>query len=511
MKKNSIEKSALLVLIGSLIARIASLAKESVFAYMLGTSYIADAYVVSVSISELLIGALLGSLLTAYIPIACSAKNEGINEINRFSSNIINISSIFIMIISIVFFIFPKSLIYIFAIGFDEKTINVAVQMLRPILLGSSIICFRNTLASYLQLYDDFFVINVYNVIASLILIISYYFFSTQFSLLGLMYVFSLLIPTLVLYQRARKFGFSYKYVLEFKSKYVEQAFKLAVPVFIASIATTLNSVIDRTFASTLETGVITAMKYATTIVSASTLLIITPIQSVIFPKMSSLASEDEGITKVEDLFVTGTSYILILSIPFVFGVITLSSEIIMLLFMRGAFTIEGLQITTILLQVYILTILFEGFSSCTRPFFFTLKDSKTPVKFGVIALIVNILLNFILIKPLGFLGLAIATVISSLINCLLLIIALRIKTGRIKIKYLVILAIKSFVSSFIMCILIILIKMCLGNISIIIVLLVSFILGVLTYVLIMFLFNVEEIRKLIGWLLNKIVGGVNR
>ncbi len=59
-------------------------------------------------------------------------------------------------------------------------------------------------------------------------------------------------------------------------------------------------------------------------------------------------------------------------------------------------------------------------------PGFYARQDTRTPVRIGMIAMAVNMLLNLALIFPLAHAGLALATSLSSYLNAYLLFRALR-------------------------------------------------------------------------------------
>jgi putative peptidoglycan lipid II flippase len=71
-----------------------------------------------------------------------------------------------------------------------------------------------------------------------------------------------------------------------------------------------------------------------------------------------------------------------------------------------------------------------SGLFSLTSKAFYALKDSTTPVVIGVIGLAINVLLNFILIAPLGIGGLALATTVSSTLKAIYQTWALSRKMG---------------------------------------------------------------------------------
>jgi putative peptidoglycan lipid II flippase len=66
---------------------------------------------------------------------------------------------------------------------------------------------------------------------------------------------------------------------------------------------------------------------------------------------------------------------------------------------------------------------------------FYSLQDTKTPVKTAVVSLLVNILLSLLLMGPMLHGGLALATSLASSVNLTLLILALRRRLGRIGAK----------------------------------------------------------------------------
>lgn len=58
------------------------------------------------------------------------------------------------------------------------------------------------------------------------------------------------------------------------------------------------------------------------------------------------------------------------------------------------------------------------------------MADTKTPVKTSLIAVAINIVLNLILMKPLGFRGLATAASVSAMVNLFLLLVVLDRRIG---------------------------------------------------------------------------------
>ena len=79
------------------------------------------------------------------------------------------------------------------------------------------------------------------------------------------------------------------------------------------------------------------------------------------------------------------------------------------------------------------------------------LKDSVTPVISGVLAVIINVILNLALSRIMGLPGLALATSISGFISVVFLYAALRRKVGAMNTRLFIQSSVKTLVSAIIM------------------------------------------------------------
>lgn len=120
------------------------------------------------------------------------------------------------------------------------------------------------------------------------------------------------------------------------------------------------------------------------------------------------------------------------LIIPASVGLIVLGRPIVSLLFERGAFDARAVQDTVTALSFYSLGLFaFAGVHIISRAFY-SLQDTKTPVKVACLTLLINIVLNLILMHPLKLGGLALVTSLAAGINFGLLLYLLGKKIGGI-------------------------------------------------------------------------------
>jgi len=118
------------------------------------------------------------------------------------------------------------------------------------------------------------------------------------------------------------------------------------------------------------------------------------------------------------------------LTFPATVGLIMFRTEVIQLLYERGRFLADDTAKTSQVLLFYALALFAYSGVKILVPTFYALNDARTPVRWSVTTVAIKIAINFLLIIPLGFLGLALATAVASWLNFFLLALSFAKKTG---------------------------------------------------------------------------------
>jgi len=105
------------------------------------------------------------------------------------------------------------------------------------------------------------------------------------------------------------------------------------------------------------------------------------------------------------------------------------------LLFQHGEFTAASTDYVAKALWLYAPGLMAFAMLKIIVPTFYALKDTKTPVKVGLLTLILNVILNLILMQFMAERGLALSTTICAYINITFLMILLRKKMGPLGLK----------------------------------------------------------------------------
>ncbi|UCF79131.1 MAG: polysaccharide biosynthesis protein, partial [Candidatus Eiseniibacteriota bacterium] len=141
-----------------------------------------------------------------------------------------------------------------------------------------------------------------------------------------------------------------------------------------------------------------------------------------------------EDFEQLRDTFSFAVRFVCFIMIPASLGLIVMRYPIIRLLFERGEFTRgDSVWMTSWALMFYAVGLASYGMVKCTVPVFYSLKDTRTPVKIAVAAMLSNIVLNVILMQFLQLGGLALATALSATLNVTLLMRYLRRRLGWIR------------------------------------------------------------------------------
>jgi putative peptidoglycan lipid II flippase len=109
------------------------------------------------------------------------------------------------------------------------------------------------------------------------------------------------------------------------------------------------------------------------------------------------------------------------LGIPAATGLFLLAEPMLLTIFQRGEFTPQDATYASHSLMAYSFGLLSFMLVKVLAPGFYSKQDIKTPVKFGIWCMAANMLFNLILVWPFDYVGLAMATSLSALMNALLL------------------------------------------------------------------------------------------
>lgn len=500
MNGDCMKKTVLLLMIVTIISKILGFARDLILSFFYGASNISDVYLISLTIPTVIFAIIGKGISTGFIPMYARIENTGgIKKAKHYTNNVANFVTIIGTFILIFGLLFTKYLVKAFASGFEGETLELAISFTRISLLGIYFSGLIYVFSAYLQI-KNIFIIPVIMGIPSNIIVIASIFISAHLNL----YILSIgsLIATasqfLLLFIFSYKNSYRYSISLDVKDRNIRKMIILALPAIVGSSVDKLNLLIDRTLASHITIGGISALNYASTLNLFVMGIVVSSITTVLYPKISKMVVRN-NMKEMKKLLFRGMNAINLLVLPATVGMMIFAKPIVELLYGRGQFDSNDLIMTASALFFYSIGTIGLGLREILSNVFYSLQDTKTPMINAAIAMIVNIVLNFILSKYLGIGGLALASSISAIFCSFLLFINLRKKIGNFGIKKMLFTSTKILFAALLMgCISKFIYSFLLSVIGLPFSLILSIIFGSICYVFIIYYMKIEEINTFV-------------
>ena len=211
------------------------------------------------------------------------------------------------------------------------------------------------------------------------------------------------------------------------KDEGVRRILTLMVPALFGVSVSQINLLLDTVLASFLPTGSISWLYFSDRLAELPLGVFGVAIATVILPNLSAhRAAEREGaFSSTLDWAVRS---VLLVGVPAAAALIMLAEPILITLFQRGALTPFDVEMASFSLRAYCVGLVAFMLIKVLAPGFFARKDTKTPVKIGIIAMAANMVMNLAFVFPLmylwnvGHVGLALATALAAWLNAGLLL-----------------------------------------------------------------------------------------
>ena len=119
------KKTALIVMIVTILSKILGFGREMVLSYVYGASAISDAYLISQTIPAVIFSFVSVGIATGYIPLYSRILSEhGKIEANRYTNNLINALLLLASAIVFIVLLFTQPIVKTFASGFTCISVN---------------------------------------------------------------------------------------------------------------------------------------------------------------------------------------------------------------------------------------------------------------------------------------------------------------------------------------------------------------------------------------------------
>jgi len=201
--------------------------------------------------------------------------------------------------------------------------------------------------------------------------------------------------------------------------------FRLALPGMIGGSALQVSFLVDRGLAVWLGRQAVPALTYVDRLVDLPIGIFAISLGAVLMASMGRAAAEGKHDELVDDL-AFGLRHVYFICVPMAAGVMLFHEPMLKLLCLGGNYTMSDLDAARTVAIFYGSGIPFFCSIKAILPAFYARKHMTEPLIASLVAIAVNIVLNLALMGPLRQGGIALATVIASLVNNAILLSLLR-------------------------------------------------------------------------------------
>jgi putative peptidoglycan lipid II flippase len=438
----ALARSAAAAGIATMTSRVLGLARESVLAHQFGASAAMDAYNVAFRIPNLLRDLFAeGAMSAAFVPtftkyLATSGKEPAW----RLGNHVVNALLIVTGALVLLGIAFAEPLVLAFTaerFTQDPGQTALTVQLARIMLPALTFIAIAAAFMGMLNSLHHYFIPALSPAMFNVVTIVCVFALVPFMPALGLEPIVAIAIGTLLggvaqlalQWPTLRREGFVYHPRIDWRDEGLRRILVLMGPGTAGLAATQVNVFVNTLLATGAGESSVSWLNYAFRLMYLPIGLFGVSIATATLPTVARQHTMDDR-QSVRSTIANGLSLMLMLNVPATVGLVILAVPIIQVIYERGEFTSADTLATAAALQFYAIGLLAYSVVRIVSPVFYALGRNRTPVIVSMVTVLVNAGLNIMLVRAMGYRGLALGTSIAALFNAVTLLTLLRRHLG---------------------------------------------------------------------------------
>ncbi|MFH1970990.1 MAG: murein biosynthesis integral membrane protein MurJ [Patescibacteria group bacterium] len=447
-KQTSVFSAASIIMIMIVASRVLGLVRQRVLAHFFEVSDL-SLFFAAFRLPDLLFEVLVwGTFSSAFIPVFTKSLRKGRKNAWDIAGSVTNIGFLIFLVLALLIIIFADKLYGIFVPGIEAVDREQVVLIARILFAAQGFFVISYVLTAVLESLRRFLVPAIAPLFYNLGIILGTIFFSPKLGLLGptIGVLIGAFLHLMIQLPLAFKLGFRFRTKISITPE-VKKIGKLAAPRLIEVSFLQIAKTVELSLATLISTASYTYFTFGNTIQLLPVGLFGTSIAKAALP---TLARQSNKLDEFKKTLFNALGQMFFLIVPVSTFLIVLRIPIVRLIYGTDIFSWESTVQTGLVVSAFAFGILFQATSSILARSFYALHDTKTPVQISMITILINIIIDFVLVKVfhLPIWGLAAAFSFSTFLQSLLLYIFLIKKIGDGETFKKLIPALKSLVSS---------------------------------------------------------------
>lgn len=441
----------------TLLSRVLGMIRDILSANSFGTTWQWDAFIYAFMLPNFmrrLVGE--GALLSAFIPVYTQiVEKEGKEPAFRFANTVFTF--LFWTLVGFLILI-ELALLILVRIPSLPPVVMLTCKLLTLLFPYLFFISFCALATAILNSHHHFFSASLSPIILDLVWIGGVFAAMTwggprsesRVFMLSLFIFFSGAIQLGVQVPSLLRLGYTPRFHFDFSHPGLLQIGKLILPSILGFAIIQINILVDMTLGFWVGPGANSSLWYGNRLMQFPLGVFAIAMGTALLPAISQHTARKE-IEEAKKALAFALRSVFFIILPATVGLIVLRAPIVQLLFERGEFDAVSTARTSFVVLGYTLGLFAYSGQKVVVTGFYSLQDTKTPVKVGALTLLLNIIFNLILMGPFKEGGLALATSIAGIVNFSLLLYLYNLRTLKFPIQEVLVSSFKILMASLVM------------------------------------------------------------
>jgi putative peptidoglycan lipid II flippase len=420
-QQTSIFSAATVIMIMIIGSRLLGLVRQRILANFFGPNDL-TLFFAAFRLPDLIFEVLIyGTFASAFIPVFTRALKDKDDSVWETASSVMNIGLLIFLILAVIVIIFANQLYGILVPGFGPEHRETIVLLSRILFAAQGFFVISYVLTAVLESSRRFLMPAIAPLFYNLGIILGTVLLSSRMGLLGpvIGVVIGAASHALIQLPNALKLGFRFSFKIKLNSD-VKKIGRLSLPRIIEIAFLQVAKSVELFLASLISTAAYTYFTFGNSLQLVPVGLFGTSIAKAALPTLSGQAESKEKFRKT---LLNALYQVTFLVLPVATVLLVLRIPLVRLAFGTNLFDWKSTVQTGMVVSAFGVGVIFQVWVSILARGFYALHDTRTPVIISIFSMLLNIILDFILIKGFGMpvWGLAAAFSLAYFIQTLLL------------------------------------------------------------------------------------------
>jgi putative peptidoglycan lipid II flippase len=418
------------VSIAIFFSKVLGFLRDILFASTFGTTIIADAYQTIFGLPSLLFSSIGSALSSVNIPdLTYFLRHKTDEERRDYIANLFAQICLIFGLLSLLGMALAPAVSRLLAPGLEEPVAGIATALCRimiPCLLLVNLTYFS---AGILQVHGHFLLSSLISLPFNVLIILSLVLKGDDIVFIGYMTTAGWFLQFFIQYPRLHRLGYRLLGRISFADQTVKNLYRNLLPILLGNSVLQICLILDRSFGTRLSEGTSAALAFGSNLFITITSIFVVAMSTVAFPRLAQYCLAQD-YPRIRQLVGSIFQILLFILLPYLLLIVFYHREIIALVFERGAFDAESTIMTSMSFLCYSLSVVGYACQEIFNRIFYAFKQYRPPMLTSLLCVLLNLVLDLLLYRPYGILGLSLSTSACMTLYALIMFVLLRQKIG---------------------------------------------------------------------------------